>query len=94
MSLMWGSFPERCDHTLTRRQALNDCTTQAPRVVGFLIFQPAFGGRGLPHRYSGKPVWVESPCPLRGGMGMGTPEPVYLGLCSLAAFPGGLLCLF
>ena len=40
--------------------------------VGFLIFQPAFWGRGLPPRYSGNPVWVESPCPLRGGMGMGT----------------------
>ena len=42
------------------------------RDVGFLIFQPAFWGRGLPHQYSGNPVWVESPCPLQGGMGMGT----------------------
>ena len=37
--------------------------------VGFLIFQPAVWGRGLPHWYSRNPVWVESPCPLRGRMG-------------------------
>ena len=42
------------------------------RDVGFLIFQPAFLGRGLPRRYSGNPVWVESLCPSRGGMGIGT----------------------
>ena len=66
------SFREHCDHALIRRQVLNDCATQAPWVVGFLIFQPAFWGRGLPRRYSGNPVWVESLCPLRGGMGMGT----------------------
>ena len=70
-SPMRDSFLERCDHALIRRQALNDCATQAPRDVGFLIFPPAFWGRGLPCRYSGNPVWVESPCPLRGGMGMG-----------------------
>ena len=69
---MWDSIPERRDHALSRRQALNDCATQAPLDVGFLIFQPAFWGRGLPHQYSGNPVWVESPCPLQGGMGMGT----------------------
>ena len=40
--------------------------------AGFLIFQPAFWGKGLPHRYSGNPVWIEYPCPLRGGMGMST----------------------
>ena len=71
-SPMRDSFPEHCDHALIRRQALNDCATQVPWVVGFLIFQPAFWGRGLPRQYSGNPVWVESPCPLRGGMGMGT----------------------
>ena len=43
------------------------------RDVGFLIFQPAFWGWGLLRQYSGNPVWVESPCPLRGGLGMGTP---------------------
>ena len=64
-----GSFPERWDHALSRGQALNDCTTQVPRDVGFLIFQPVFWGSGLPHGYSGNPVWVESPCPLRGGVG-------------------------
>ena len=69
---MRDSFPERRDHALSRRQVLNDCATQAPRVVGYLIFQPAFWGRGLPRRYSGNPVWVESPCPLQGGMGIGT----------------------
>ena len=69
---MTDSFPERRDHALSRRQALNDCATQALRFVSFLIFQPAFWGRGLPCWYSGNPVWVESPCPLRGGMGMGT----------------------
>ena len=63
-SPMRDSFPERCDHTLIRRQVLGDCATQAPRVVGFLIFQPAFWGRGLPRWYSGNPVWAESPCPL------------------------------
>ena len=42
------SFLERRDHTLSRRQALNDCATQVLRVVGFLIFQPSFWGRGLP----------------------------------------------
>ena len=63
-SPMRASFPERWDHALSRRQALNDCATQAPRVVGFLIFLPAFWGRGLPHRYSGNPLWVGSPCPL------------------------------
>ena len=71
-SPMRDSFPEPWDHALSRRQALNDCATRAPPVVGCLIFQPAFWGRGLPCRYSGNPVWVESPCPLRGGMGMGT----------------------
>ena len=40
--LMRDSFLERWDHALSRRQALNDCATQAPGVVGFLIFQPAF----------------------------------------------------
>ena len=69
---MSDSFPERCDHTLIRRQVLNDCATQAPRFVDFLIFQPAFWGRGLPCLYSGNRVWVESLCPLQGGMGMGT----------------------
>ena len=44
---MRDSFPERCDHALIRRQVLDDCATQALRVVGFLIFQPAFGGRGM-----------------------------------------------
>ena len=29
-SLMWGSIPERWDHTLSRRQTLNGCATQAP----------------------------------------------------------------
>lgn len=43
-----GLLTERCDHTLIRRQVLGDCATQALRVVGFLIFQPAFWGRGLP----------------------------------------------
>ena len=71
-SPMRDSFLERCDHVLSRRLALNDCATQAPRVVGFLIFQPAFWGRGLPRRYSGNPVWIESPCPLRESVGMGT----------------------
>ena len=47
-SPMRDSFPECRDHSLSRRQALNDCTTQVPRDVGFLIFQPAFWGRGLP----------------------------------------------
>ena len=47
-SPMRDSFPARCDHTLIRRQELNDCATQALCVVGFLIFQPAFWGRGLP----------------------------------------------
>ena len=70
-SPMRNSFPERRDHALSRRQVLNDCTTQASRDVGFLIFQPAFWGRGLLRWYSGNPVWVESPCPLRGGTGMG-----------------------
>ena len=69
---MRHSFPECREHALTQRHALNDCATQAPRDVGFLIFQPAFWGRGLPRRYSGNPVCVESLCPLRGGMGMGT----------------------
>ena len=46
-SLMRDSFPEHWDHALSRRQALNDCATQTPRVVGFLIFQPAFWGRVL-----------------------------------------------
>ena len=69
---MRDSFPERCDHTLIQRQALNHCATQVPRVVGFLIFQPGFWGRGLLLQYSGNPVWVESPCPLREVMGMGT----------------------
>ena len=69
---MRDSFPERRDHALSQRQALNDCASQAPWDVGFLIFQPAFWGRSLPRRYSGNPVWVKSPCPLRGGMGMGT----------------------
>ena len=41
-SPMRDSFPERRDHALSWRQALNDCATQAPRVVGFLIFQPPF----------------------------------------------------
>ena len=63
-SPMRDSFPELQDHALSRRQALNDCATKAPRVVGFLIFQPAFWGRGLPRGYSGHPFWVESPCPL------------------------------
>ena len=44
---MRDSFLERCDHTLIRRKALNDCATQALQVVGFLIFEPAFWGRGL-----------------------------------------------
>ena len=69
---MRDSFPERQDHALSRRQALNDCATQAPRDVCFLILQPAFWGRGLLRRYSGNPVWVESPCPLRGRVVMGT----------------------
>ena len=47
-SPMRDSFLERCDHTLIRRQELNDCATPELRVVGFLIFQPAFWGRGLP----------------------------------------------
>ena len=42
------------------------------RDVGYLIFQPAFWGRGLPRRYLGNPVLVESPCPLGGEVGMGT----------------------
>ena len=46
-SPMRDSFSERGDHTLIRRQTLNDCATQVLRVVGFLIFQPAFWGRGL-----------------------------------------------
>ena len=46
-SPMRDSFLERCDHTLIRREALNDCSTQALWVVGFLIFQSAFWGRGL-----------------------------------------------
>ena len=29
------------------------------RDVGFLIFQIAFYGRGLPRQYSGNPVWVD-----------------------------------
>ena len=37
-SPMRDSFPERWDHALSRRQALNDCATQVPQVVGFLIF--------------------------------------------------------
>ena len=45
-SLMRDSFPECCDHALIQRQALNDCATQVPWVVGFLIFQPAFWGEG------------------------------------------------
>ena len=63
---------------MPRAQIIDQDPGRAPlfykdlRVVGFLIFQPAFWGRGLPRRYSGNPVWVESPCPLRGGMGMGT----------------------
>ena len=69
---MRDSFPECRDHALSLRQALNDCNTQVPSDVGFLIFQPTFWVRGLPRRYSGNPVWVESPCPLQGGMGMGT----------------------
>ena len=44
---MRDSFPERRDHSLSRRQALSDCATWVPWVVGFLIFQPAFWGRGL-----------------------------------------------
>ena len=71
-SPMRDSFPELWDHALSRRQALNDCATQVPQDVGFLIFQPAFWGRGLPPRYSGNPVRVGSLCPLRAGMGMGT----------------------
>ena len=63
-SPMRDSFPEHQDHALSRRQALDDCTTQVPRDVGFLIFQPAFWGRGLLRGYSGNPVWVESSCPL------------------------------
>ena len=47
-SPMRDSFLECGDHALSRRQALNDCTTQVPWDVGFLIFQPAFWGRGLP----------------------------------------------
>ena len=47
-SLMRDSFPECRDHALSRRQVLNDCATQAPQDVGFLIFLPAFWGRGLP----------------------------------------------
>ena len=93
-SPMRDSFPERRDHALSRRQVLSDCATQAPRVVGFLIFQPAFWARGLPRGYSGNPVWVASPCPLRGGWGWAHCELVFPGFCSLAAFPGGLLCLF
>ena len=46
-SPMRDSFPECCDHALIRRQALNDCATQVPRVVGFLIFHPAFWVTGL-----------------------------------------------
>ena len=46
-SPMRDSFPERCDHTLIQRQVLGDCATQVLWVVGFLIFQPAFWGRGL-----------------------------------------------
>ena len=34
---MRDSFPERRDHALSRRQALNDCATQAPRDVGFFL---------------------------------------------------------
>ena len=34
-SLMRDSFPEWRDHALSQRQALNECATQAPRVVGF-----------------------------------------------------------
>ena len=58
-STMRDSFLERCDHTLIRRQVLNDCTTQSLRVVGFLIFSLPSGGGAYP-----KPVWVETPCPL------------------------------
>ena len=28
---MWGSFPQRRDHALSRRQTLNRCATQAPQ---------------------------------------------------------------
>ena len=63
-SPMRDSVPELRDHAQSRRQALNHCAPRAPRDVGFLIFQPAFWGRGLPRGYSGNPVWVESPCPL------------------------------
>ena len=84
---MRDSFPERQDHALSRRQALNDRAPQAPRVVGFLIFQPAFWGRGLPRRYSGNPVWVESPHTLRGGMGMGTLCASISGLLFSGSFP-------
>ena len=68
---MRDSFPERCDHALIRRQALNDCATQAPRVVGFLIFQPAFWGRGLPRILRQPCLGRVSVSPVRG-MGMGT----------------------
>ena len=87
------SFPEHQDHSLSRRQTLNDCSTQAPWDVGFLIFQPPFWGRGLLRRYSGNPVWVECLRPLRGGMWWARCEPVFPGFCCLAALPGGLLCL-
>ena len=69
---MRDSFLERRDHTQSRRQVLNDCATRAPGHVGFLIFQPAFWGRGLAPQYSGNPVWVESPCPLLGETGLRT----------------------
>ena len=35
-SLTWGSIPECWAHALSRRQTLNDCTTQAPHHKRFL----------------------------------------------------------
>ena len=34
---MWGSIPQRRDHTLSRRQTLNCCATQAPPSGGVFV---------------------------------------------------------
>ena len=38
---MWGSIPERRDHTLSQRQMLNNCATQAPLSFVFLTLPAA-----------------------------------------------------
>ena len=37
---MWGSIPQRWDHALSRRQALNRCATQVPlnKVLFIYLF--------------------------------------------------------